>query len=469
MKDDGPVSTKRLRLTLSWRVSFLVAGLLVVSAIASTAFAVRTTQAELFVQSEEAAGNVHASVAALIQAEYEGIAIYREEALQRRKESLKDVAAPLVVSLDELRMAADTGQITLEHAQERALAILKSVRFGEDDYFFTYDRDLNAIAHPDARFQGRNLTDLQDADGKYVLREMRDVALMQGSGFVDYRWERLDGVEPAAKVGYVFHYAPWDWIIGTGVYVDDIDAEVRKQVAKVTAGLQQTFDHITFADDGFFCILDREGRVVATGDPRFRASATTVEGQADIAVILKAAPSKPGVENEATTDAAWATDSDEVWLLRISATGADPDWVLVSAVPERRLEAPGGALALHLILLAVVILLIGLALGLLISRRITRPVDDITRAARDLSDGAFDPSSLDAAASRSDEVGGLARAVQRMGLEIVERERRLREVVESLTVQIDRAKVAEEVQGITETDYFQRLKSRSEELRRRDQ
>ena len=462
------MSRTRSRLTLSWRVSLLIACLLVVSAIVSTAFAVRSIQSELYAQSDEAVGNVHASVAALIQVEYDGIEAYRSETLQRRKDALRDVAAPLIVSLDELRAAVNSGQLSEADAKERALAMLKSVRFGNNDYFFTYDRDLNAIAHPDKRFQGRNLADLQDADGKFVLREIRDVALTQGEGYVDYRWERLDGAEPSPKVGYVFHYAPWDWIIGTGVYVDDIDAEVQKRVEQVTASLQQTFDQITFAGDGFFFIEDRSGQIVATGDPRVRAAAETPQGQADLDAILAAAPAEPGVETSMTIDAPWATDSEEAWALRISTTGGDPDWVLVSAVPQQRLEMPGRTLAIQLVLLAVVVLLIGLALGILVSRRITKPVDDISRAARDLADGTFDPTTLDAAAARSDEVGDLARTFQRMGVEIVERERRLREQVEQLTVQIDRAKVAEEVQEITESDYFQRLKSRSDELRRRD-
>jgi nitrate/nitrite-specific signal transduction histidine kinase len=76
---------------------------------------------------------------------------------------------------------------------------------------------------------------------------------------------------------------------------------------------------------------------------------------------------------------------------------------------------------------------------------------------------------LDRAAARNDEVGQLARTFQGMGRQIVERERRLREQVNRLTVEIDQSKVDEEVQLITETDYFQHLKARAKELRQRDE
>ena len=469
MTDESETPRRRSRLNLSWRVSLLIALLLFISAIVSTTFAVNSIREQLYAQSSEAVGNVHASVAALVQAEFDGIDLYREQTMERRKQTLRDVAAPLVVALDELRASEQAGELTREQAQTRAKTLLKTVRFADNDYFFTYDLDLNAIAHPDERFQGRNLTDMQDPDGKYVLREARDLVQDQGSGYIDYRWERLDGAEPSPKVGYVFLYEPWEWMIGTGVYVDDIEADVDRRVDDLGRSLAQHFEEISFSGDGFVSIINRSGDVIASGAPDLASGAKTPQGRRALDEILSAAPADPGVGIEQTISAPWVTGSNQEWSVRASATGGALDWVVVSAVPESNLEAPGRTLAFQLTVLAIVVLIIGLALGVLVSRRITKPVDDITKAARDLADGSFDPTSLDAASRRSDEVGDLARTFQTMGTEIIERERRLRDQVEKLSVQIDRAKVAAEVQEITESDYFQRLKSRSRELRDRDE
>lgn len=468
MQDDSPVTRTRSRLSLSWRVSLLIAALLVASAISTTAFAFRAIQAELYAQSDEAVGNIHTSVAAVIEAEYDDIERFRTTALDRRKASLQDVAAPLPVTLDALRLAVTEGTITQEDAQARALQLLKEVRFANNDYFFTYNRDLIAISHPDDRFEGRDLSGLQDPDGVFVLQEIRDVALNQGSGFVSYRWERLDGAEPSPKLGYVFHYEPWDWIIGTGVYIDDIDAEVAQRTELVAADLERTFEEITFAEDGFFFILDREGQIVSAASPAVRALADTAEGRDLLADIVAAAPTQPGVEEQLTLTDPWGQESDSTWSLLASTTAGGLDWILVSAVPEERLGAPGRSLAVQLVGLSIVVLLLGLALGFLVSRRITKPVDQITTAARSLADGSFDPTVLDAAARRSDEVGDLARTFQRMGTEIIERENLLRAQVEGLTVQIDRGRVNEQVAQITDSDYFRDLKARADELRRRE-
>lgn len=455
-------------MTLSQRVPLNIALVLSLSGVVYTVFAVNAVGDALTAQSEQEVSNVHSAISALVQTEYDDVASYQAQALERRKESLRDVAAPLVTSLDQFASTAADGELTTAQAQSRSLAMLKDVRFGNDDYFFTYDLDLNAIAHPDERIQGRNLTDMQDADGRYLLREAREIVLEQGSGYIDYRWERLDGELPSPKVGYVFLYEPWDWLIGTGVYIDDIEAEVQRRQVDIVSGLQETFAELTFAGDGFFFIVDRAGDVVASGSPAVSAAAQTTAGQEAIASILATSPSEAGSEVTATVQAPWGSEGVDTWRVQTSTTGGEVDWVLVSAVNQDRLEAPARALAYQMAAIALSVVLIGLVLGVLLSRRITTPVDAITRAAGSLADGTFDPTSLDSAAQRSDELGDLARTFQTMGTEIVARERRLREQVQQLSVQIDRDKVASEVQEITESDYFQRLKSRSREMRERD-
>ena len=445
--------------------------LLGVSAVVTTVFSVRSVQSAMYEQSTESVDNIHAAVNALISIEYENVQAFRQAALDRRKEELRAVSAPIATALDTLRSAAESGQLTTAEAQQDALAMLKTIRYGNKDYFFTYDRTMTAIAHPDAKFQGRNLIDLQDADGKYVLREIRDVALNQGSGFVDYRWVRLNEDEPSPKIGYVFHYEPWDWIIGTGVYVDDIDAEAQARLVAVREKLATTFDDVAFSKGGFFFILDQEGNVVVSPPGHDLSTLTTTdEGRQYVQDIIAAAPATDGPI--ASLDAVVPLDGSEpeAWVTNVSTFGA-LDWILVSAVPQAELEAPGRALAWQQALLSLGVLLIGLVSGLLLSRRIIRPVEAVTRAARDLSEDRFDPSSLDAAAARTDEVGELARTFQRMGAEIVERERRLREQVARLTVEIDRTRVEEAVADITESEYFARIKERADELRwnRRDE
>ena len=363
---------RRFRLTFSQRVPLTIALVLSLSGLVYTAVAVNAVTSSLTDQSEQEVSNVNAAISALVQTEYNDIVSYRTQTLESRKQSLQDIAAPIVASLDEFAAAAQSGELTTAQAQARSLDMVKSMRFGNDDYFFVYDLDLNAIGHPDDRIQGRNLTDMQDADGRYLLREARELVLTQGSGYLDYRWERLEGAVPSPKIGYLFLYEPWDWLVGTGVYVDDVDAEVQKRLTAVESELQQTFADLSFAGDGFFLILDRTGDVVASGSPAVSAAAQTAAGQEAIASILAAAPTEAGVELTATIQAPWNPDGDGAWRIQTSTTGGDLDWILVSAVNQEKLAAPARALAIQMALIAVLVVLVGLIIGVLLSRRITK-------------------------------------------------------------------------------------------------
>ncbi len=462
-----PASSRRRWSTLTYRLAMLIAGLLAISAILTTTFAVRSVQDALYSEVSQSMVNVHSSVESTIDLQYNSVEAFRQAELDARRDGLRDIAAPLATTLDQIRSMADSGAITIEQAQENSLQLLKDVRFANEDYFFTYDRSMTAISHPDAKFQGRNLIDLQDADGKFVLRELREVALNEGSGYVDYKWVRLNETESVPKLGFVFHYEPWDWIIGTGVYVDDIDAAAAQRLEAVKNELSTSLSQVSFSQDSMFFILDQEGQLIVApnGETELEKFAGTKEGQQVNMALAKSAPAPGEPLVESVVPATLRDGASEDWVMQTS-TIPELGWILVSAVPQAELAGPGRTIAIQQLLMSLAILVLGLGAGLLLSRRLVRPVEDITKAAVALSNDTFDPTSLDRAAKRSDEVGELARTFQRMGDELVKRERKLREQVAKLTVVIDRTKLAESVDEITESEHFQRIKAQADELRK---
>jgi two-component system, cell cycle response regulator len=100
-----------------------------------------------------------------------------------------------------------------------------------------------------------------------------------------------------------------------------------------------------------------------------------------------------------------------------------------------------------------------------------RQVTQLTNAAGIIETEAFDPEGLDleSVATREDALGQLARVFQRMAQEVYSREQRLKREVQELRIEIDRVKQAQQVNQITETDYFQHLRNRAQELRNRQQ
>jgi methyl-accepting chemotaxis protein len=128
-----------------------------------------------------------------------------------------------------------SGEFTLEEAQKRAKKRLENMRYGSNDYFWINDMTPMMVMHPlKPEMNGKNLADVKDPDGKKLFVDFADVCREKGEGAVNYVWDK--GGKPTPKTSYVKLYKPWGWIIGTGIYVDDIEKEVASIRWKILAG-----------------------------------------------------------------------------------------------------------------------------------------------------------------------------------------------------------------------------------------
>src|SRR3546814_6970349 len=85
------------------------------------------------------------------------------------------------------------------------------------------------VMHPtNPKLEGQNLSAIRDPNGFALFNEMVAIAKAKGAGMVDYLWPKPGAEAPVAKTSYVTLFEPWGWIIGSGVYVDDVQAEFRR-------------------------------------------------------------------------------------------------------------------------------------------------------------------------------------------------------------------------------------------------
>ena len=128
-----------------------------------------------------------------------------------------------------------TGVLTREAAQKQALSVVRGLRYDQDDYFWINDLTPVMIMHPaNPKLDGQNLSAIRDPDGFAIFNEFVTLAKAKGVGMVDYRWPKPGAAEPVAKTSYIQLFEPWGWIIGSGVYVDDVQAQFRGQVWKAS-------------------------------------------------------------------------------------------------------------------------------------------------------------------------------------------------------------------------------------------
>src|SRR6478736_3783090 len=129
--------------------------------------------------------------------------------------------------------------------QERAKRIIAAARSGEDGYFFLYDQAGTCLVHPrQPELVGRNLQGVVDAQGRRVIPTLIATA-QRGSGFQRYTWQKPSTLSPTEKLSYVSLLQPWGWMMGTGVYLDDVETAIRATREASHASAQRTIWRIS--------------------------------------------------------------------------------------------------------------------------------------------------------------------------------------------------------------------------------
>ena len=162
------------------------------------------------------------------------LVMLRSSMLEHRKAAIKGQVQSAASIVREFMTAVDKGEMKLAEAQERAKATLRDVRWGKNDYFFITQEDgVNIMAGPLPQLVGKNMIDFKDPNGFYFVRALIAAAAQPDGGFVSYMFPRPGTSEPLPKVSYSLEVRPWNWNIGTGVWIDDLDAEFYAALWKV--------------------------------------------------------------------------------------------------------------------------------------------------------------------------------------------------------------------------------------------
>jgi methyl-accepting chemotaxis protein len=130
--------------------------------------------------------------------------------------------------LDFYAGQASSGALPESEARQAAFALLRKLRYGKDEYFFATDFDSVMLAHgADAGLEGRDLSGLKDANGTAIVAELVAAARSSGEGFLEYLWPKPNESEPLPKISYGKVFAPWQMVLVSGAYLDDIQAEFQ--------------------------------------------------------------------------------------------------------------------------------------------------------------------------------------------------------------------------------------------------
>ena len=151
--------------------------------------------------------------------------------LEQKREMIRELTNSAWNILARHEQDAAAGLISRKQAQEQTIEQLRSLHYGQQmkDYFWVNDMQPRMIVHPyRTDLENKDLSQFCDPDGKKIFVEMVEIVKKSGSGYLQYRWQWKDNADLVVpKLSFVKGFEPWGWIIGTGVYINDVHQEVQ--------------------------------------------------------------------------------------------------------------------------------------------------------------------------------------------------------------------------------------------------
>ncbi|MGB8012086.1 MAG: methyl-accepting chemotaxis protein [Terriglobales bacterium] len=192
--------------------------------------------------------------------------------LAEKMQKTKDLVGVPYSIIEEQYQLEQAGKISRVEAQRRALEIIRPMRYDGSNYFWINDEHPTMIMHPmKPELNGKDLTSLADSSGKAMFVEFVRAAEQTSSGdYVYYQWPKPGKDKPVEKLSFVKRFAPWGWVVGTGIYIDDVDAAWRAS-ALTAAGLS------------LVCLIPLVVLSIATGRSIFTRLQNMVDRVQDVA------------------------------------------------------------------------------------------------------------------------------------------------------------------------------------------
>jgi methyl-accepting chemotaxis protein len=217
----------------------------------------------------------------------------RQLILEERGNGVRQAVEVAAGVIEHHRAAALAGSVTPQAAQAAALAELKTLRYGGNEYFWVNDMGPRMLMHPTKpELDGKELGAITDPNGLHLFKVAVDVVRKDGAGFISYMWPKPGQDAPVPKLSYVKGITHWNWVIGSGVYLDTVGAVFWPRVLAFSAATLLLSSVLMFIGGALSRSITQRlaravqvARTVAAGDLR---TVIEVHGQDETAQLLGA-------------------------------------------------------------------------------------------------------------------------------------------------------------------------------------
>ena len=371
-----------MRFSIRSQIIFLVIALMTVTMTAIIVVSTRNFEEELRQLHIKLAQDTLQSALQTIDSEYQELTDYEVDTIVRRRELMANVGLNVLANIQIHRDLAQAGILTEHDAQQRSLVWIRNFRYGDNQYFFVYDKALRGLTHPDKNMIGKIWEGYQDLRHRDALRLMWETAQKEeGQAYTVFQWPSPDSLKRVKQLGYFLYYPEWHWIVGTTVRIDDLERQSDERLQKMIQRLEHIFPAKRFAESGHVFIFNGDGEVLI--HPKCPGDRLSGKPLFD---LLKNASDTPDIPFQ--HPALSSSNEPQVEMTHV-AYFSPLNWYVGASIPQSAIQEPIKRLAIGQSYIILGIFTAGLLIAVLLSSKIARPLEALTQYARGLSSKNF--------------------------------------------------------------------------------
>ena len=329
----------------------------------------------------------------------------RVAAVLARKRSLQDITSVVASRASGLEQQVRLGRLGATQARNQLLEEIRAIHYGNNDYVWAANYQSVLVAHPDPALNGADFSAKRDTRQNLIVPPMVAGGLASGDGYYSYWWRRLGQEQAVEKLSYFKHIPFFSLVIGTGVYIDDIDATLSRRLTDAIDELRGQLRKTHLARTGYVYIFDRSYKTII--HPNATLEGKSLAGMMDtrtnqelLPMLIAAADKAEGVRYrwDRPADPGNFTYEKISWMRHFPGF----DWYIGSSVYVDELQESAQILMKRMLVIFAMTLLIAVGMVYLFVSRLVTPLKQLSATARSIQQGDL---TARCTVSRDDEIG----------------------------------------------------------------
>jgi len=404
------------RVTIFHRLSLILFLIFFFFLISTILFTLPDIKQKLIALEKEIGQAAILKVDLLVKNFSDGLKEFENISLNTHKQRIKTSVDTYFFQIESMKILAEENHYDQKIIKKHILDLTRKFRHANNDYIFITDYDFNLISHPDPEFNKKNLSEIKDIYGSLLIPTIVKKARSLQEGFHRYWWQRLDSHTPSEKLVYYKHFPEWEWVIVTGVYIDDINEEIQARKEFFNKQLRKILSDTKIGETGYMYIFDSKCNMIIH-------PSSNIEG-INFSNLLNHYTKQP-ICGELKKSALWGTgelhylwdkpaDMNNYIYEKIAWVKYHDtfDWFLASSAYFDELDQTNMQIRNNILINTFVIILLSMIVGFLFLKKwILVPVRKLSEAAIQVQQGDLD---VKCNINTKDELGDLGRVFDEM-------------------------------------------------------